>query len=124
MKCVPPYNVVVHSRLSVARPTTALRNPSTPLNTNPQAIHWFAIMPDKLDVQGLLQESKAEYKRLGKSGLKVSVPILGAMSIGSSKWQPWVIEEEESLPLLKAAYDRGLTTWDTGMSDRLSARLP
>jgi len=70
-------------------------------------------MPDKLDIDGLLKESKAEYKRLGKSGLKVSVPILGAMSIGSSKWQPWVIEEEESLPLLKAAYDRGLTTWDT-----------
>ncbi|EFQ86936.1 hypothetical protein P3342_010505 [Pyrenophora teres f. teres] len=62
---------------------------------------------------GLLGESKAEYKRLGKSGLKVSVPILGAMSIGSAKWQPWVIEEEESLPLLKAAYDRGITTWDT-----------
>jgi len=36
-------------------------------------------------VEGLLKESKAEYKRLGKSGLKVSVPILGAMSIGSSK---------------------------------------
>ncbi|OAL03808.1 aldo-keto reductase-like protein [Phaeosphaeriaceae sp. SRC1lsM3a] len=70
-------------------------------------------MADKLDIEGLLKESKAEYKRLGKSGLKVSVPILGAMSIGSSKWQPWVIEEEESLPLLKAAYDRGLTTWDT-----------
>jgi hypothetical protein len=76
------------------------------------------IMPDKLDVEGLLKESKAEYRRLGKSGLKVSVPILGAMSIGSSKWQPWVIEEEESLPLLKAAYDRGLTTWDTGMPPR------
>ena len=74
-------------------------------------------MADKLDIEGLLKESKAEYKRLGKSGLKVSVPILGAMSIGSSKWQPWVIEEEESLPLLKAAYDRGLTTWDTGMTD-------
>jgi aryl-alcohol dehydrogenase-like predicted oxidoreductase len=71
-------------------------------------------MPDKLDVEGLLKESKAEYKRLGNSGLKVSVPIMGLMSIGSSKWQPWVIEEEESLPLLKAAYDRGLTTWDTG----------
>jgi len=70
-------------------------------------------MADKLDIEGLLKESKAEYRRLGKSGLKVSVPILGAMSIGSSKWQPWVIEEEESLPLLKAAYDRGLTTWDT-----------
>lgn len=73
-------------------------------------------MPDKLDIEGLLKESRAEYRRLGKSGLKVSVPILGAMSIGSSKWQPWVIEEDQALPLLKAAYDRGLTTWDTGMS--------
>jgi hypothetical protein len=71
-------------------------------------------MPDKLDIKGLLTESKAAYRRLGKSGLRVSVPILGAMSIGSSKWQPWVIEEEASLPLLKAAFDRGLTTWDTG----------
>lgn len=73
-------------------------------------------MADKLDIEGLLKESKAEYRQLGKSGLRVSVPILGAMSIGSSKWQPWVVEEEESLPLLKAAFDRGLTTWDTGMS--------
>ncbi|KAF9694548.1 hypothetical protein EKO04_007555 [Ascochyta lentis] len=70
-------------------------------------------MPDNLDIEGLLKESKAEYRQLGKSGLRVSVPILGAMSIGSSKWQPWVIEEEEALPLLKAAWDRGLTTWDT-----------
>lgn len=31
----------------------------------------------------------------------------------SPQWQPWVIEEEESFPILKAAYDRGLTTWDT-----------
>jgi hypothetical protein len=73
-----------------------------------------ATMTDKLDIEGLLVQSKAAYRRLGKSGLRVSVPILGAMSIGSSKWQPWVIEEEESLPLLKAAFDRGLTTWDTG----------
>ncbi len=28
------------------------------------------------------QASKAVYKQLGKSGLRVSVPILGAMSIG------------------------------------------
>ncbi|KAF2268693.1 Aldo/keto reductase [Lojkania enalia] len=35
------------------------------------------------------------------------------MSIGDKKWQPWVIEEDEALPLLKEAYDRGLTTWDT-----------
>lgn len=56
---------------------------------------------------------KAEYRQLGKSGLRVSVPILGAMSLGDKRWQPWVIEEDEALPLLKAAYDRGLNTWDT-----------
>ncbi|KAL8926844.1 MAG: hypothetical protein Q9208_002653 [Pyrenodesmia sp. 3 TL-2023] len=55
----------------------------------------------------------AEYKQLGKSGLRVSVPILGAMSFGDKRWMPWVIEEDEALPLLKAAYDRGLNSWDT-----------
>ncbi|EMD01002.1 hypothetical protein BAUCODRAFT_60820 [Baudoinia panamericana UAMH 10762] len=60
-----------------------------------------------------INETKAGYKRLGNSGLRVSVPILGAMSFGSKEWQPWVIEEEEAFPLLKAAYDRGLNTWDT-----------
>lgn len=42
-----------------------------------------------------LEHSKAEYKQLGKSGLRVSVPILGAMSIGHKDWMPWVLEEEE-----------------------------
>jgi hypothetical protein len=74
----------------------------------------IAKMTDKRDVEALLKESKAEYRQLGKSGLRVSVPIFGCMSFGDKKWQPWVIEEEETLPLLKAAYDRGLTTWDTG----------
>ncbi|KFY50809.1 hypothetical protein V496_09152 [Pseudogymnoascus sp. VKM F-4515 (FW-2607)] len=60
-----------------------------------------------------LESSKAEYVRLGKSGLRVSVPILGAMSFGSRETLPWTIERDEALPLLKAAYDRGLNTWDT-----------
>ena len=42
-----------------------------------------------------VESSKAEYVRLGKSGLKVSIPILGAMSFGSAEWQPWVIEEDK-----------------------------
>lgn len=66
------------------------------------------------DIQALLKESQAEYRQLGKSGLRVSVPILGAMSIGDKRWQEWVIEEDEALPLLKAAYDKGINTWDTG----------
>ncbi|KAL7008174.1 hypothetical protein EMMF5_002356 [Cystobasidiomycetes sp. EMM_F5] len=60
-----------------------------------------------------MSSSKAQYRQLGKSGLRVSVPILGAMSIGSKKSIPWCIEEEEALPLLKAAYDLGITSWDT-----------
>lgn len=54
-----------------------------------------------------------EYTRLGNSGLKISKVIFGSMSIGNSKWQEWVIDEEAALPLLKHAYDVGLNTWDT-----------
>ncbi|MCJ1238112.1 hypothetical protein MMC14_006101 [Varicellaria rhodocarpa] len=50
---------------------------------------------------------------LGKSGLKISKIILGAMSYGSSEWNDWVLNEEESLPLLEHAYKVGLNTWDT-----------
>ena len=67
-----------------------------------------------MSVDDLLKESKAEYRQLGKSGLRVSVPILGAMSFGDKKWLPWVLDEDEALPLLKAAYDKGINTWDTG----------
>lgn len=35
------------------------------------------------------------------------------MSIGDPNWASWVVDEERALPLLKAAYDRGLNTWDT-----------
>ena len=35
------------------------------------------------------------------------------MSYGSDKWAGWVLNEDKSLPLLKAAYDAGINTWDT-----------
>ncbi len=60
-----------------------------------------------------IEASKVEYRQLGKSGLRVSVPIFGAMSFGDVRTLDWVIGEDEALPLLKAAYDRGLNTWDT-----------
>lgn len=60
-----------------------------------------------------VENTKVDYVRLGSSGLRVSLPILGAMSLGSSKWAPWVIDEEPSIEILKAAYDRGVNTWDT-----------
>jgi aryl-alcohol dehydrogenase-like predicted oxidoreductase len=35
------------------------------------------------------------------------------MSYGSSDWAKWVLDEESSLELVKAAYDKGINTWDT-----------
>ena len=70
----------------------------------------MAISPS---LQRGLDATKVEYVKLGKSGLSVSLPILGGMSLGSKDWSPMVLDEEESLELLKAAYDRGINTWDT-----------
>ncbi|KAH7093132.1 NADP-dependent oxidoreductase domain-containing protein [Paraphoma chrysanthemicola] len=72
-----------------------------------------------------MADKKMEYVNLGKSGLKVSKIILGAMSYGSSEWQPWVLNEADSLPLLEHAYKCGINTWDTadiyshGVSERI-----
>jgi hypothetical protein len=51
------------------------------------------------EVPKVLQEgidsTKVSYAQLGKSGLRVSVPILGAMSFGHKDWQPWVVDDVE-----------------------------
>ncbi|KEP50312.1 putative aryl alcohol dehydrogenase [Rhizoctonia solani 123E] len=53
------------------------------------------------------------YVRLGKSGLKVSRVILGLMSYGNDEWAKWVLNEEEGIKHIKAAYDAGIQTFDT-----------
>jgi aryl-alcohol dehydrogenase-like predicted oxidoreductase len=42
-----------------------------------------------------MSSPQVEYRQLGKSGLRVSVPILGAMSVGSDKWLSWILNEKE-----------------------------
>ncbi|KAL8647401.1 MAG: hypothetical protein Q9226_006443 [Calogaya cf. arnoldii] len=69
--------------------------------------------PVPASLQRSLDETICEYVQLGNSGLRVSMPILGTMGIGSQEWQDWVMSEEEGLETLKAAWDRGVTTWDT-----------
>ncbi|KAG5730354.1 putative aryl-alcohol dehydrogenase [Termitomyces sp. T112] len=56
---------------------------------------------------------KVEYRQLGKSGLRVSVPIVGAMSFGSPAWADWVIGEEPAFKVLDAAWELGINTIDT-----------
>lgn len=54
-----------------------------------------------------------EYKRLGKTGLKVSRICLGCMSFGTPKWQPWVLDEDKSFEIIKRAYELGINFFDT-----------
>src|SRR6202011_1524838 len=54
-----------------------------------------------------------DYVRLGSSGLKVSRVCLGCMTYGSSKWRPWVLDEEASRPLLRRAVELGVNFFDT-----------
>jgi aryl-alcohol dehydrogenase-like predicted oxidoreductase len=54
-----------------------------------------------------------QYTRLGNAGVKVSRICLGAMTYGTSKWRPWVLDEEESRPFIKRALELGVNFFDT-----------
>ena len=49
---------------------------------------------------------------LGRTGLKVSKLCFGTMTIGSSKWKPWALDEAESRPLLERALELCITFFD------------
>ncbi|KAH8705278.1 aldo-keto reductase [Talaromyces proteolyticus] len=75
------------------------------------------------------EATQVKYAKLGSSGLRVSLPILGGMSFGHKDWREWVEDDEEEVgKLLKGAYDRGLNTWDTanvysgGVSEEMIGR--
>ncbi|HEY6823100.1 MAG TPA: aldo/keto reductase, partial [Steroidobacteraceae bacterium] len=53
-----------------------------------------------------------DYIRFGQSGLKVSQLCLGTMSMGSSAWKSWVLDERDSIPILRRALDLGITFFD------------
>jgi len=54
-----------------------------------------------------------QYVNLGKSGLKVSRLCLGGMTYGSSKWRPWVLDEDASRPFIQRALEAGINFFDT-----------
>jgi len=69
-----------------------------------------------------------EYVNLGSSGLKVSRICLGCMTYGSRKWRQWVLEEQESRPLIRQAIEAGINFFDTadmyslGVSEEILGR--
>lgn len=54
-----------------------------------------------------------QYINLGAAGLKVSRICLGTMTYGSSRWRPWVLDEDASRPLIKQALEVGINFFDT-----------
>ncbi|HEY2587939.1 MAG TPA: aldo/keto reductase [Tepidisphaeraceae bacterium] len=69
-----------------------------------------------------------QYVNLGATGLKVSRICLGCMTYGSKKWREWVLEEEESRPFFRRAWDAGINFYDTadvyslGVSEEILGR--
>src|SRR6201995_3055524 len=57
--------------------------------------------------------SLMQHVNLGRTGLKVSRICLGTMTYGSSKWRAWVLDEEQSRPLIKQALEAGINFFDT-----------
>src|SRR5438105_4764819 len=62
-----------------------------------------------------------QYVNLGRSGLKVSRICLGTMTYGSSRWRPWVLDEEASRPLIKQGLEAGINFFDTANMYSLGA---
>ena len=57
-------------------------------------------------------ESRMEYLQFGRSSLTVSQLCLGTMSMGSSAWKGWVLDEDDSIPILRRALELGITFFD------------
>lgn len=69
-----------------------------------------------------------KYINLGNTGLKVSRICLGMMTYGTSKWRQWVLDEEESRPIVQRAVELGVNFFDTadmysaGVSEEVTGR--
>ena len=55
-----------------------------------------------------------EYVRLGTTGMQVSRICLGCMGFGDAEWvHKWVLDEENSRPIIKHALELGINFFDT-----------
>jgi aryl-alcohol dehydrogenase-like predicted oxidoreductase len=74
-------------------------------------------------------EVAVKYVNLGGTGLRVSRVCLGMMSYGNDSERPWVLNEDDAEPIVKAAADGGITFYDTadtysgGASEVATGRL-
>jgi aryl-alcohol dehydrogenase-like predicted oxidoreductase len=68
-----------------------------------------------------------QYRKLGTSGLDISPVCVGCMTFGepSQGYPGWSLPESQSMPLLQAAFERGINFFDTanGYSDGASEEI-
>jgi aryl-alcohol dehydrogenase-like predicted oxidoreductase len=70
-----------------------------------------------------------QYVNLGSTGLRVSRVCLGMMSYGNDSDRPWVLDEDQTEPIIRAAVEGGITFFDTadtysgGASEVATGRL-
>ena len=72
-----------------------------------------------------------QYRRLGRSGLEVSTVVLGCMSFGDPHRgnHEWTLDLEASRPIIRAALEAGVNTFDTanvyslGSSEEITGKL-
>ncbi|MEJ2215465.1 MAG: aldo/keto reductase [Gemmatimonadota bacterium] len=50
---------------------------------------------------------------LGATGVTVSRIALGCMSYGTSRWRPWVLDEDDARPFYRRAIEAGINFFDT-----------
>jgi 1-deoxyxylulose-5-phosphate synthase len=69
-----------------------------------------------------------KYTTLGETGTSVSRICLGCMTFGSTRWRPWVVEEEAARPIISKAIESGINFFDTadmyslGVSEEITGR--
>lgn len=70
-----------------------------------------------------------QHLRIGKSGLKASRLVLGAMGFGDPAWRSWVLSEDATRPIVARALEHGINFFDTcdfyslGMSEEVLGRV-
>ena len=80
------------------------------------------------NLRGVLHPMTMEYTKLGFTGTTVSRLALGMMTYGAKSWRDWVLEWDESEPLIRRAYEAGITFFDTadiyslGASEEITGR--
>ena len=70
-----------------------------------------------------------KYTQFGNTGISVSKICLGMMTYGSKAWRDWILDYDESLPILTRAWEAGINFYDTadvysnGVSEEVMGRM-